>query len=76
MNVLVLFGREPEGRRASQAGLVEGGRYLRIPQNRRSVPAGVPPPADGVLLTRPAMSHDQPQPSPFFVSHFRGSLQS
>ena len=74
MTGVVRFGREPEGRSASQARLVEGGRYLGIPQNRRSAPAGEPAPADGVLLTRPAMTHDQPQPSPVFVSHFRGSL--
>ena len=68
----------PERRRASQTRLLEGARYLGIPPNRRSVPAGDRPArhheADGALLTRPTVAHDQPKPSPVFVSHFRGAL--
>jgi hypothetical protein len=78
MSLFPSVATETEGRRARQTGLLEGGRYLGTPENRLSTTAGDRPArhheADGVLLTQPAAAHDQPKPSPFFVSHFRGAL--
>ena len=78
MSAFLAVATETEGRRASQRRLLEGGRYLRTPENRFSVSAGARPArhheADGGLLTQPAVAHDQPKPSPFSVSHFRGAL--
>ncbi len=79
MSVFLGVATETEGRRASQRRLLEGGRYLGTPPNRSSVAAADRlarhHETDGVLLTQPAVAHDQPKPSPFSVSHFRGPLQ-
>lgn len=78
MSVFLGAAAETEGRRAPQTRLLEGGRYLSTPPNRSSATAAGRPArhheADGVLLTQPAVAHDQPKPSPFSVSHFRGAL--
>jgi len=56
---------EPEGRRASQTRLLEGGCYLGTPQiavpRLLATAQGPPPRGDGVLLTRPTVAHHQPQ---------------
>jgi hypothetical protein len=81
MSVLLAVTTKTEGRRGSQTRLLEGGRYLGTPQNRSCATVTdrrrLHQEADGALLTPPARAHDdQPKPSPFSVSHFRGALQS
>ncbi len=80
MSVLLSGTTKAEGRRARQTRLLEGGRYLRTPENRFFVSAGARPArhheADGGSLAQPAVAYDQPKPSPFSVSHFRGALQA
>ena len=75
MRVARGLASETEGRKGSQTGLREGGRYLHTPHNRRSLTPDDRPArhheTGGVLLTLRLVAHDQLQA----VTHFRVSPQ-